>query len=416
MSDDNLTMHSSRSPILGAEILACPRCERRNRVVPSRQDATCGACGADLAVPGSRPRAGLAGRLRRLLGERPGSEAMDASRERTRRSSLARFLALASIVQTVGMIGIWVTMTEVGESWWFSTVLLYLPRIAFGLPLLLLIPLAFALNRRFLVLHAGCLLFLLGPLMGWQAPGRGERPGPGARSVKVLTYNVGWGPPAVAALVRAVATAKPDLVLVQETKDLAPLFPGWKTHYAGEYFLATRYAVAETEKRVFLADREWRHGARYRLRAEWGSFDVFSLHLDTPRRAIEELKAREKWRIVQWSNLGHARMALAADAHDRWREAAAARAWTRTAPGPTLIAGDFNGPPDSPLYRTNWRGYRDAFAVAGSGYGYTAHAPRPWIRIDRVLTSPEWRVRRCETLPGCGRDHLPVFAEVWLDN
>jgi endonuclease/exonuclease/phosphatase family metal-dependent hydrolase len=403
-------MRDPDSPTLESVIVSCPRCGRRNRVVPGRHDAQCGACGAPLASPGSRLIGGLAKRLKKLLEAPP---AADTS------SLLARFLGPASILQALALIGAWLLLTLVGEHWWLSTVLLYLPRLACGAPLLLLIPLALATRRhlgvrRWLLLHVACLLFLLGPLMGWRAPGRGERPAPAAKPVKVLTYNVGWGPQAVAALMRAVAAAKPDVVLAQETKDLTALFPGWNTRALGEYFLATRFAVEAAETHVFLPDRAWRHGARYRLKAPWGSFNVYSLHLDTPRRALEELKAPEKWRLIQWGNLGRARVALAADAYDRWREAAAARAWVRTVSGPTLIAGDFNGPPDSPLYRETWRGYRDAFDVAGSGYGYTAHAPLPWIRIDRVLTSPEWRIRRCNTLPGSGHDHLPVLAEVWL--
>ena len=81
------------------------------------------------------------------------------------------------------------------------------------------------------------------------------------------------------------------------------------------------------------------------------------------------------------------------------REALAGRGWVVQTPGPVLVAGDFNGPPDSPLYQNAWHGYRDAFDVAGSGYGYTAHAPLPWVRIDRILTTPEWRVSRCWNPP-----------------
>jgi endonuclease/exonuclease/phosphatase family metal-dependent hydrolase len=153
---------------------------------------------------------------------------------------------------------------------------------------------------------------------------------------------------------------------------------------------------------------------RYRLEGPRGPFTLFSIHLDTPRRALEELKSPSRWRLIQWRNLDLAQQALEADVGHRSREAAAARAWTAASPGPCIVAGDFNSPPDSPLHRLAWHGYRDCFAVAGSGCGYTAHAPRPWVRIDRILVTPDWRVSRAWTARGSGRDHLPVIAEVWL--
>jgi endonuclease/exonuclease/phosphatase (EEP) superfamily protein YafD len=81
---------------------------------------------------------------------------------------------------------------------------------------------------------------------------------------------------------------------------------------------------------------------------------------------------------------------------------------------PCIVAGDFNAPPDSPVSRRCWGALRDAFAVAGSGFGYTAHAPYPWVRIDRILTTPEWRISSAVIARGSGRDHLPLIAELWL--
>ena len=43
-----------------------------------------------------------------------------------------------------------------------------------------------------------------------------------------------------------------------------------------------------------------------------------------------------------------------------------------------ILAGDFNLPVDSAIYREYWSGYRDAFSDAGWGFGYTE-----WPRVRR---------------------------------
>jgi endonuclease/exonuclease/phosphatase (EEP) superfamily protein YafD len=333
---------------------------------------------------------------------------------RTRGSRiLSRLAVLATLLYALALLGVWWLTTRVGEWWWISTVMLYLPRLVYALPLAPLMLLAVVTERRLLPVQFACLLFLLGPLMGWHAPGRGEVPPAGAAPIRVLTYNIGARAPGAAALLQAVAENSPDIVVAQEASNLSALFPGWTTHHAGEYFLASRFPLIETEDRPLLPEIPWRRGVRYRLEGPRGPLTLFSLHLDTPRQALEELKAPQKWRLIRWRNLPAARRALAEDARHRSREAAAAHAWVRSAGGPCIIAGDFNSPPDSLLCRAHWGSYRDAFAVAGSGYGFTAHAPHPWVRIDRILLTPEWGVSRAWIARGSGRDHLPVVAEVW---
>jgi len=363
-------------------ILVCPGCGRRNRVRPGRMGAHCGACGNAL----------LAARTSTLG---------------------ARAVAAATALYALGLGVVWWLTTQVSDNWWLGTVLLYLPRLLYALPLLLLVPLAARLSRRALVPQAACLLFILGPLMGWQAPGRGETASKGSIPIRVLTYNLGYREASTAALQAAVARLQPDIIVAQESNDLKELFLDWKTHHEGEYFLATRLPLISAETRVFLPDRTWRRGARYRLQGPKGRFTLYSLHLDTPRRALETLKAPAGAGFVQWGNLGAASRELASDAARRAMEARRARVWVGETTGPCIIAGDFNAPPDSRLCRRLWGSFRDTFAVAGGGYGYTAHAPWPWVRIDRILASPEWRVSRAATAPGSGRDHLPVVAELW---
>jgi vancomycin resistance protein VanJ len=320
---------------------------------------------------------------------------------------------LATLFYAAALLVVWALTTQVGEAWWVSTAMIYVPRLGYGLPLVPLAMMAAFVERRLLLAHAACLLFLLGPCMGWHASGRGETAPAGTVPIRVLTYNVGGGESSTAALLRTVAETAPDVVVAQESSDLGHLFPGWSTHSVGELFVATRLQLAGVETRPMEPSAPWRVVLRCRLIGPRGPFNLFVLHLFTPRRALEELKGH-RWHLIQWRNLPSARGALVENAERRSRQSAGATAWIATTPGPRIVAGDFNLPVDSPTFRTYWGAYRDAFSAAGSGYGFTFPAPYPWTRIDHILVTPEWGVARVWVAPGSHRDHLPVIADLWL--
>jgi endonuclease/exonuclease/phosphatase family metal-dependent hydrolase len=59
--------------------------------------------------------------------------------------------------------------------------------------------------------------------------------------------------------------------------------------------------------------------------------------------------------------------------------------------------------------------YYDGFSEAGSGFGWTFPAPRhPWMRIDRVLADPRFRVVGFHVIESPTSDHFPVVADLEL--
>ena len=71
--------------------------------------------------------------------------------------------------------------------------------------------------------------------------------------------------------------------------------------------------------------------------------------------------------------------------------------------GPLILAGDFNMPADSTVYRATWGRFNNAFSRSGFGFG---HTERPgsfgWlfgVRIDHILSGPHWRPCRCWVRP-----------------
>lgn len=76
---------------------------------------------------------------------------------------------------------------------------------------------------------------------------------------------------------------------------------------------------------------------------------------------------------------------------------------------PIVLAGDFNSPPDSELYRILKRDLKDSFSEAGSGFGFTYKANLPLWRIDYIWAG-DLKISRCQTLnPGLS-DHRAVEA------
>lgn len=82
---------------------------------------------------------------------------------------------------------------------------------------------------------------------------------------------------------------------------------------------------------------------------------------------------------------------------------------TRT---PRIVCGDFNDTPVSYVYRRMATGLDDAFSECGSGYSYTYRGFFNMLRIDFVLTSPEFRAVVYEVPEVTFSDHLPVVVRL----
>lgn len=79
-----------------------------------------------------------------------------------------------------------------------------------------------------------------------------------------------------------------------------------------------------------------------------------------------------------------------------------------------ILAGDFNTPGESAIFRDAWHGFRDCFNVAGWGLGYTFYGGKTAVRIDHVLINRDWRCRSCRIGPDVGSPHRPVLADLML--
>jgi vancomycin resistance protein VanJ len=345
-------------------------------------------------------------------------------------SLLARVLRGGSIVLAVGylvgLVAVAVAFPMIGERWWITTALLYLPRFGFALPLpVVLLALALFGPRRLLLLTPVPLLLLLFPIMGCQlnlTAGSGD---PAERgTLRVLSYNVA-ATDDPADVLKVIQSARPDILLIQEHTSsleaaLQTTLADYSRHSAGQFSIATRFPIED----VYLPPKIAIEGSpprsarfvRYRLKTPLGPLNVLNVHPVSPRNGLEEARGEGLLQGLRQGRFGSADgvAAMLANSHLRRRQIEEIAAEAARSPHPTVIAGDTNLPEGSWILR-RWLGhFTDGFSAVGRGFGYTYPADRPWMRIDRILADPRLSFRRFEVLPDKASDHLAVLADLRL--
>ncbi|HEV3261322.1 MAG TPA: endonuclease/exonuclease/phosphatase family protein [Gemmataceae bacterium] len=210
-----------------------------------------------------------------------------------------------------------------------------------------------------------------------------------------------------AKLAALTAESLPDIVGLQEASPAqatAVFAKGPSSVWAGgEFCLASRFPIAAT-KPVQIVHRGRVIAVRHELLTPNGPLYFVNVHLETARKGLEHVFRAPLYGI--WTTNRNLWV--------RRRESESARRLTDDVAGALLVAGDFNLPTDSAIYRQCWSPFTNAFSSVGLGFGYTKYTPGLWggIRIDHVLGNPGWRCRRCWVGPDVGSDHRPLLADM----
>lgn len=326
------------------------------------------------------------------------------------RWELAALLWLALLLLVLALFAF------VGEESWLVVLGLYLPRHLLLLPGL---PLAWAARRkerallRGLVL-AGALLWLL-PVAGFVLPW----PAPAVQGpiLRVLSYNTTQGVDGTENLRALFLESRADVVVLQWTSHYAqdafagPEFAGWTVKRAGQFGIASRYPVRSFEP-VGLPDGYGPPLAHAVLDTPLGTLDLLDIRPQSARTelgAFRHMGVRDQLRTL----LRELRSGRVSE-HAKYREGQVRVIAEEAArvKGLLLIAGDSNLPERSLLLRRYLGQYRDAFAEAGWGFGWTHPARVPWLRLDRALLGPGLRAVSFEVLERRNSGHRAVLFEV----
>jgi endonuclease/exonuclease/phosphatase (EEP) superfamily protein YafD len=308
-----------------------------------------------------------------------------------------------------------VVLWELGERWWPATVFLFGPRWLLLLPLAVLLPAAALLRPRMLAPLLAAAVVVLGPVLGlrvhWRQWGSESADAPGLR---VVTLNADGGERVVGQLPRLLAELQPDVLVLQECAgvlaDAVGRAPGWFHHADQELCLLSRYPIT----RAVMMDRSSLEEVSadgfggsgfvitYTLAAPFGPVSLTNLHLETPRKGFDFLRRLDP------DGLGSNTLLREIESHR-------ARQWVDRAGAAALVAGDFNLPVESSIFREAWGDFGDAFSEAGMGFGMTKYNGWVRARIDHVLLGRGWRAVRASVGPDVGSDHRPVVADLrWV--
>jgi len=322
-------------------------------------------------------------------------------------------LALLTILNLVG-----------ADRWWFGALNLYLPQIVWAAPGVLLMVLSLKTAWRWVWAPLLCVLWVLGPIMGFCWSTQGHK---GPADIRIMTWNVKYGGYNwinQAAIAYDIDAARPDVVLLQDAGGLldGPIgrfFRGWNVRFYGQYVIASKLPLDEGEVQWIPFLGENHSCLRCRLHLNTKTLILYSVHFHSPREGLNALRAVRR---EPWSLLG-AIQELEENVEARLTQARALQKLVQQEREPVVVAGDLNSP-DASLACATLRqaGLHDAFAEGGKGYGYTyghfllrRRLPwlrASWVRIDHLMLSPQLKARACWAGTGNASEHRPVIADI----
>jgi endonuclease/exonuclease/phosphatase family metal-dependent hydrolase len=311
---------------------------------------------------------------------------------------------IANWLYLSAVLAIWALIWIAGDRWWLATMFLFSPRWILFIPLLLLIPLSLFFRRRWLWGLLGIAILIAWPIMDLRITRRGLFPQDRTpQSLRILTLNTHFGVLDPVALRALIASTNPDIIALQEwmASNRPLVFPdsSWHIVQLDAALLASRYPIESVGSPIRENNNTSGVSYRYVVQLPERQVTFFSVHLASPHAVFRN--------VLQLSPRGPARLAI--NSRQRRLEATKLR---RQSDDDTILAGDFNLPRDSTIYRSEFSDFTDAFTVAGLGWGLTYYSHFTTVRIDHVLMGRNWHCDRCWVGPAVGSPHHPVIADL----
>ena len=319
-------------------------------------------------------------------------------------------LAILTYAYLGALLVILAMLWSLGDRWWFATVLLYGPRWIYAIPMIVLVPGTLILRPRLLWPLVLSALIIVWPIMGFNVPWKSLFLKKETRVFRVLTYNIQRWSVSGEEFSRLLDEVDPDFAAVQEcAPNRWKIPPKWHVRRARTTVVVSRYPIIRFE----ISEREPDVNGLYCVvDTPAGPIGFASLDLATPRRALRRVLSAKK--VFDLTHIQHAQTHIGR----RWQESESLSGWLGEQPERKIFAGDLNLTVDSPIYRTFWADYQNAFSSTELGFGHTKRTKinvfRYTARIDHILSTPAFVPIQCRTGPDLGSDHLPLIADFAL--
>lgn len=342
---------------------------------------------------------------------------------RRKRRSWHKLLILTAYAYPATLVVLLLLLYGVGEGWWVTTALLYIPRalLLAPLPFIVLGLLAVRL-RRLLWTQVAALGLCVFPLMGFVLPGSKSHD-PEARSLRLLSFNINSGYSGATEIIAQVSSFHPDIVLLQEGQfgggqiadELRARYP--HVHASTQFTVASRFPILEAtdpDRLPYYGRQRSPRFMRYLIQTPLGAVAFYSVHPISPRGALHVHRFRDALHQLRTGAFlnGDPEADLGSNTGLRALQIEAAADLAAHERASVIIAGDTNLPGLSHILRTNLGRYEDAFSAGAWGFGYTFPSKRPFLRLDRIMAGPGFRVTSFDI--GCHgvSDHLCVVADI----
>lgn len=297
------------------------------------------------------------------------------------------------------------------ERFYLTTLITLTPQAPFAIPAAVLTVVAIIRRMRLAIivnLHA-CVLLLFGPL-GFEVPGRPGQVG-SSTTLRVMTYNIHQGRYGIDRVAETIDRYAPDIVCLQEVNSNGPWgdpvwqlqqlhWKRWHVVRDGELAILSRRPIG-SHSLVYLPMGTMRAVLAAQVRLDGGRVTILNTHFNVARAGPSLIHSR-----------GRIKEYLASAASVRLAQTASLLDFAGRFSGPVVITGDLNTPPRGLCYRRITSHYRDCFAAAGWGFGYTYSSHLPVLRIDYVLVDDSIAPLRCFTVRAGASDHRPVIADL----
>jgi vancomycin resistance protein VanJ len=330
---------------------------------------------------------------------------------RAGRPRVTQFLTWLAILHGLGTIGL-LALLLTADRWWLGTVWMFAPRWLWAVPLAVLIPGAAWLRPRLLLWLGVDAVLVFGGLLSVCVPWRNFVSDlPAEPRFRIMTFNVHWSP-VKANLNQLLAELKPDLVALQGCnsdfkEQMLPVVGGagdgsWTWWQSGQLIVGSRFRFFPVTEPALDALAPKAAIAHVQVETPSEVIQLFNVHLATPRAGLRGVL----------DDRGNPSSGMEANTTLRNQQLAALHFVMRSVEGPFLIAGDFNTPPESALYREYCSEWRNAFSASGWGWGHSFRSRYFSVRIDHLFAGPGWRWVRCWLGPDIGSPHRPLIGDV----
>jgi len=266
--------------------------------------------------------------------------------------------------------------------------------------------------------------------LGWErhSPSTPRNP---ERSLTVLSYNRGQH------LNQSLQPFKnrvhPDIIALQDAPNRARGYsqaPGYSEFSTfeneGEHTILSRYPVTDQSLITLKAGgREEKGAARFVIDCKGQPVALYSVHTLSPRDTL----IWYRYGAFLYGVIGlpgtpwnEKRQTMQAFWDRRIDIARQLRERIQAETIPCIVAGDFNAPAGGHIHGLFTSILTDAHRAAGKGFGYTfpgvtrnpLSGGGPWMRIDYIFSSDDWKTHRCITESDRPSQHRALAATLEL--